>query len=212
MTARLLDIHLHIHIYMYILNFFSSLNEKFDVGCRITVPINIWPGSWITSHQRNHGNDGGDLLQTCRNFQLFIIWKLYYLCTNWFIFLIFFFFCIKNGFFPLIQNFTRKCRAQCYFFSLFLYLAWNGYGFWLRMKYEYMEAYTIWSPKIKYIPEQSRFASTCNDKAYIFYIERDISLIRSSPVVNMNAFCFLLLLGQLALSSGFLVSFFLHVH
>lgn len=126
--------------YMYIstciyLKLFLSPNEKFDIGCSITIPIDIWSGSWITSHQRNHGMAGScckpveipnvslsESSTTCVliDFFFLIIWKL--------------------DFIPLKQNLvvTGKCHTKCYFlFSLyFLILVWNGY--------EFLNYYEIW--------------------------------------------------------------------
>lgn len=78
------------------------------------------------------------MLQTCRISQRFIIGKLFYLRTNWFIFLKKIIW--KLDFFPIKQNLevTRKCHTKCYFlFPLyFLILVWNGY--------EFLNYYEIW--------------------------------------------------------------------
>lgn len=128
---------------------------------KFTVPINIWPASWITSHKRNHGNDGGDLLQHT-TFLTFHHWKAVdYLCT------------INLHLFLLYDNwiFSAKLYTEMssYTMLIFLFFFLIKHGkvmiFW-NYTYEIWVygSNTIWTPKIKYIPEQIRFASSCSDK------------------------------------------------
>lgn len=127
---------------------------------KFTVPINIWPASWITSHKRNHGNDGGDLLQHTTFLKLHHWKAVDYLCTiN-----LHLFFCMITGFFP--QTLHRNVVIHHANFSLFFLIKHGMVMIFWNYTYEIWVygSNTIWTAKIKYIPEQIRFASSCSDK------------------------------------------------